>query len=279
MNTLKSVDDILHKVDQLPAMSKAVIEIIRCIEDAELSVDSLTQLVSSDIGLATNMLKAANTLRFSMHGGIASVHDAVMLIGFKQIREMACMIGVMGSFQQNKTHFFNYANFWQRSMGVGVCARILAKHVKLNPDTAFITGMLHEIGQLALVVAAPDEFRFAMDFSASHDCSPLEAENQVLEMDHARIGGHLSRKWELPKVICDAIEMHHCPDTVPTAPMTDLIHISSVLSHALELGCLERVMPMLSDHAMERLNINLFQLKPCFSQIECEYQYIISLAG
>ncbi len=277
MSNLKSVDDILQKVDQLPAMSKAVIEIIRCIEDEEISIDMLTQLVSSDIGLATSMLKSANTMRFSMHGGIASVHDAVMLIGFKQIRDMVCMIGVMNSFQQDKASFFDYAAFWRRSMGVGVCARILARQAKLNPETAFITGMLHEIGQLALVVAAPNEFRFAIDFSASHDCSILEAEKTVLEMDHALIGGHLGRKWELPKVICDAISMHHSPDVAPIAPMTDLIHVSTVLSHALELGADERIMPILSDLAMARLDINLFQLKPCFAQIECEYLHVVSI--
>lgn len=277
MSTLKSVEDILQKIDQLPAMSKAVIEIIRRMEDDEISIDTLAHLVSSDIGLATSMLKAANTHRFSMHGGIASVHDAVMLIGFKQIRDMACIIGVMGGFQQNKSPFFDYTNFWRHSMGVGVCARILAKHAKLNPDTAFISGMLNDIGQLALVVAAPDEFHFAMDFAASHDCYLIEAEKAVLEMDHAQIGGHLARKWELPTVICDAIEMHHIPDHAPTAPMTDLIHLSSVFCHALELGIVKSIMPTLSEHAMERLNINLFQLKPYFSQIECEYQHVISM--
>lgn len=284
MNTLRSIDDILRNVERLPTMPKAVMEIIRCVDDDNIAIDSLVQQVSSDIGLASNMLKMANTHRFSMHGGIASVHDAVMLVGFKQIRDMACMVGVMDSFPQYKSTLFDYANFWRHSMGVGVCARILAKRVLakqlgLSPDVAFISGMLHGIGQLALIAAAPDEFHITMDYRASHDCSLFEAEQAVLGMDHAQIGTHLARNWEFPQVICDAIEKHHTPDTAPTSYMSDLIHVSKVLCYALEMGNGEHTIPPLSDHAMFRLNINFYQLKPYFAQIECEYRNVAMMLG
>lgn len=271
----KPIDSILQNVEQLPAMPKTVMEIIRCIDDDDVAIDSLVQHISSDIGLASNILKMANTQRFSMHGGIASVHDAVMLVGFKQIRDIACMVGAMDSFPQQGFVLFDYASFWRHSMGVGVCAKILAKHVLakqlgLNPDVAFISGMLHGIGQLALIAAAPDEFYAVMDYHASHDCRFFEAEQAVLGMDHAQVGAHLARKWEFPLVICEAIENHLMPDTVPTSAMPDLIHISKVLCHALEIGASAHTVPPLSEHAMSRLNMNFFQLKPYFAQIECE---------
>ncbi|TAN76338.1 MAG: HDOD domain-containing protein [Gallionella sp.] len=284
MNMPRSIDDILQNVERLPTMPKAVMEIIRCVDDDNIAIDSLVQQISSDIGLSSSILKMANTHRFSVHGGIASVHDAVMLVGFKQIRDMACMVGVMDSFPQHQYTLFDYANFWRHSMGVGICARILAKrvldkHLGLNPDVAFISGMLHGIGQLALIAAVPDEFHIAMDYRASHDCSLFEAEQAVLGTDHAKIGAHLARKWEFPQVICDAIEKHPAPDDAPTSHMTDLIHVSKVLCHALEIGADTHTAPPLSDHAMSRLNINFFQLKPCFAQIECEYRNVAMMLG
>lgn len=275
MNTPNSIEDILKSVERLPTMPKAVTEIIRCLDDDSVEIDTLVKQISSDIGLATRILRLANTPQFSVHGNIATVHDAVMLVGFKQIRDMVCVVGVMGSFQQSKTVPFDYAQFWRHSLGVAVCSRILASRVRLSQDVAFISGMLHDIGQLALILAAPDEFRMALDYRASHDCQIFEAEQAVFGMDHAKAGAHLVRKWGFPQVICDAIEKHHMPDVAPTSLMPDLIHVSEVLSHALELGNEEHAIPTLSDQALSRLGINFARLKPGFAQIECEYQSAI----
>ena len=275
MSTPKSIDDILKDVEQLPAMPKAVTEIIRCLDDDSVEIETLVKQISSDIGLATRILRLANTPHFSVHGNIATVHDAVMLVGFKEIRDMVCVVGVKESLPQSKSVAFDYAQFWRHSLGVAVCARILANLVRLSPDTAFISGMLHDIGQLALILSAPDEFRLAVDYRVSHGCQIFEAEQAVLGMDHAKAGAHLFKKWDFPQVICDAIEKHHMPDTDHTFLMADLIHVSEVLCHALEIGNEEHAIPPLSDQAMLRLGINFNRLKPYFAQIECEYQSAI----
>ena len=279
MSTPKSIDNILKSVERLPAMPKAVTEIIRCLDDNSVEIDTLVKLISSDIGLVTRILRLANTPQFSVHGNIATVHDAVMLVGFKQIRDMVCVVGVIGSFPQSKAISFDYAQFWRHSIGVAVCSRILANRVRLSQDIAFISGMLHDIGQLALIQAAPDEFRMALDYRASHDCQIFEAEQAVFGMDHAKAGAHLVRNWDFPPVICDAIEKHHMPDVAPTSLMSDLTHVSEVLSHALEIGSEEHTIPPLSDQAMLRLGINFTRLKPYFAQIECEYKSAILMLG
>lgn len=279
MSTLKSIDDILKNVERLPTMPKAVTEIIRCLDDDSVEIDTMVKLISSDIGLATRILRLANTPLFSARGGIATIHDAVMLVGFKQIRDMVCIVGIVESFPRNKSQLFDYVNFWRHSIGVAVCARTLANLVRLSPDTAFISGMLHDIGQQALTVAAPDEFRMAMDYRTSHDCQIFEAEQAVLGMDHAQVGAHLVRKWDFPRIICDAIEKHHMPDVTPTSIMSDLIHVSEVLSHALELGNNGHAIPPLSNQAMLRLGINFSRVKPFFAQIECEYRTAILMLG
>ena len=277
MSEQKSIDEILKNVERLPTMPKAVTEIIRCLDDDSIEIDTLVKQISSDIGLATRILRLANTPQFSVHGGIATVHDAVMLVGFKQIRDMVCVVGVKESFPQSKSITFDYAQFWRHSIGVAVCARILANLVRLSPDTAFISGMLHDIGQLALILAAPDEFRMALDYRASHDCQIYEAEQEVFGMDHAKVGAHMFKKWDFPQIICDAVEMHHMPDTAHTFLMSDLIHVSEVLCHALEIGNEEHAIPPLSDQAMSRLGISFSRLKPYFAQIECEYQSTVMM--
>lgn len=272
MNAAKTIGELLQNFGQLPTLPKAVIEIIRCIDDTEITVQDLVKLIGSDIGLSTRLLRAANSARVSVHGNIASINDAVMIIGLKQIREIACTVGVKESFPLNKSTGLDYINFWRHSLGVAICAKTLAHIAGVNPAVGYISGMLHDIGQLVVSMVAPNEFREAMEYRASHHCQDYEAEQLVLGMDHAQIGAYLATHWGLPRVICVAIEKHHIPDTAPTAIMADLIHVSEILSHALEMGYIGHPIPPLSERSLSRLGINFTRLKPYLAQIECEHR-------
>ena len=275
MSAFKSIDEILENVEQLPTMSQAILEIIGCIDDPDVGVDELVKTISLDIGLTTSILKVANTARFSGQGHISNISNAVMVLGLKQIREMVCVLGVKESFPQIKSSSFDYTNFWRHSVAVAVCSKILGQLAGASPAIGFVSGMLHDIGQLVLAMTAPDEFRMVMEYRASHDCQVIEAEQVVLGIDHAKIGAYLARKWNLPEVICSAIEHHHMPDVVPTINMADLVHVSEVLAHALEIGYIGRPVPPMSERALFRLSINFPRLKPYLAQIECEYLYTI----
>ncbi len=275
MSVPKSMDDILQHIEYLPAMPKAVLEIIRCIDDPDTGVDEVVRTISLDIGLTASILKVANAARYSGHGNITNINDALMVVGLQQIRTMVCIVGVKDSFPQIKSPFFNYTNFWRHSVSVAVCARTLAKLAGTSPAVGFIAGMLHDIGQLIFTMAVPEDFNSAMEYRASHKCQDFEAEQAVLGMDHSAIGAHLAKKWKLPPVICNAIENHHSPDVPPTLIMADLIHVSEVLSHALEMGYAGHSVPPISDRALSRLGISFTKLKPSLAQIECEYQNAI----
>jgi putative nucleotidyltransferase with HDIG domain len=277
MSALKSTDDLLESAEGLPTISRAVVEVIRCIDDEHSRLEDLVKPISSDIGLTTSILRIANSARFSVHGNIASINDAIMVIGLRQIRTIVCLIGIRESFPQNRLHSFDYANFWLHSTGVAVCAKRLARLAGVNSNVGFVSGMLHDVGHLVLAVAAPDDFGKVMKYRASRNCQDYEAEQAVLGMDHCRIGARLAAKWGLPQVICDAIEKHHMPDVAPTSLMGDLIHVSDALSQALEMGYTGHPLPPLSGQAMARLGISFSRLKPCLAEIECEYRSAIHL--
>lgn len=271
MSKFKSIDDILQNIERLPTIPKAVLEIIRCIDDQNAGIDEVVKTISLDIGLAASILKVANSTRYAGQGNIANIHDALMFVGLQQIRTMACIVWVTKSFPQNKSSSFDYVNFWRHSVGVAVCAKTLARIAGLNPEVGFISGMLHDIGQLIFATSVPDDFRMAMDYRASHQCQVSEAELEILGYDHSMMGAHLARKWNIPEVICNAIENHHMPDVIPSHKMSDLIHVSEVLAQALEISHTVHPIPTLSDCAMTRLGISFSQLKPYLSLIECEH--------
>jgi len=264
-------------IDRLPSMPSAVVEIIRCIEDENVEIETLAEWVSHDIGLSASLLRVANSAQFSEHGSVSTLHDAIMLVGFKQIRSLVCAVGLIRTFPATTETFFDYNGFWRHSLSVAVCARLLAKDLRVNPDTAFICGLLHDIGKLALVLAAPADFRDSLAYADAHHCALAQAEQVTLGLNHSQLGARLARKWALPAIICETIATCHSPDAAPATPMSDLVHVSQVLCATLGLGANERIVTPLSDLAMARLNLTLFHLKPYFAAIEFEYENAVRI--
>ncbi|MDP2401444.1 MAG: HDOD domain-containing protein, partial [Actinomycetota bacterium] len=230
--------------------------------------------------LLTSVLRLVNSSRYTARGSVSTASQAVVLLGFNVIRNLVCAVGVADYFQKNGASSFDYEQFLRHSAGVGSIAKSLATHVGMSPDTTFVAGMLHDLGQLALAATLPDEYRMVMDHQMLHGCHISEAEQAVIGMDHSHIGAHLARLWHLPEEICEAIERHHQTpeDYAPSSPMADLVHVSEVLAHALELGTSGQV-PLLSEGAMHRIGLSMLQIKQSFGRIEEEYGDILQMMG
>ena len=277
---LMSMDAILSAVGALPVLPKAVAEIIRTIEDENTSATMLARQIELDIGLLTSVLRLVNSSRYALRGGISSAQQAVVLLGFNTIRNLVCMVGIADYFQKNSAGTFNYAHFLRHSAGVGCIARLFAKPAGLNPDTVFVVGMLHDVGQLALAKTAPNEFDLIKDYRKTHDCHIAEAERAVMGMDHAQLGAHLASLWHLPSEICEAIEFHHhLSDSAPPSRMADLIHVAEVLAHSLDLGSSGQWVTPLSESAMLRLGLSMQQVAQAFGKIEDEYSDCAIMLG
>jgi len=275
-----SVDKILESVGRLPSPPRAIVEIVRTLEDGDASAEVLAKQIETDPGLITSVLRLVNSSHYSISGGVPSIRHAIVLLGFNAIRNLVCVNGISDYFKQSSQNIFNYEDFIRHSVGVGCVAKVFAKSVSINPDSAFVAAMLHDVGQFALAITAPDEYRMVIDYKNTHNCRISDAETATIGIDHAKIGAHLAKHWNLPIEICSAIEFHHQPpdSVVNRAPMSDLIHVADVLSHAMELGSTEQVSP-LSDNAMLRLHLSLHQVAISLGKIEEEYTDYTHMIG
>ena len=277
---VRSKDEILNAVRALPSLPKAVTGLMRTIEDESTTLTMLAKQIEADTGLLTGVLRLVNSPRYMARGSVSTASQAVVLLGFNAIRNLACVAGGSDYFQKNSAKGFDHAQFLRHSAGVGCAAKLLARHVGQDPDVVFAAGMLHDLGQLALAATAPDDFRMVLDYQKENDCLMLEAEQAVIGMDHTQIGAHLANLWNLPAEICEAIECHHqlADSHALHSPIANLIHVAEVLAHAMELGSTDQV-PPLSDSAMLRIGLSLAQVGQSFGEIEAEYNDYTQMLG
>ena len=186
------------------------------------------------------MLRVANSSFYGLRGKVVTVQDAMVVLGFRNVRTLVMAAGVTGGFPAAAAGGFDLRAFWMHGIVTAVCARSFAGDAGIDPERAFTAGLLHDIGRVVLATCFPDHYRRVAEYRARHDCHPIEAERQILGLDHAAVGSALTERWKFAPVIQRAVAGHHSPpEAAPPGAKPDvagLIHVADVAAHALDLA-------------------------------------------
>lgn len=263
------IEQVLREIKQLPSLAAVVMKILRTFESDDLDIAPLAQQISQDQALSARVLRVANSAFYGFSGKIGSISEAVVVLGFNNVRSLVSAAGIIDSLSPAHVEGFDLCSFWLHSIGTGVCAQVLAPGARQDPETAFTAGLLHDIGKLVLLLYFRDTFEGVLRYQQQADCTWVEAERKLMNIDHARIGAEVAKLWKFPLAIQEAIRYHHTPDQIQSAPLADLIHVANAICHALEIGAMANdQVPALSHPAWQRLGLDWETLQAAMSEIE-----------
>jgi putative nucleotidyltransferase with HDIG domain len=197
---------------ELPPIPLVATRVMVLVQDSETTADQLARVVSTDQGLTAKLIRLSNSAEYAFGRPCASARDAIHLLGFLQVRQIAITSSLMsifhGRLEEDST--FDSDLFWAHSLTVAVAAETLARATKAaTPADAFTAGILHDLGRLAIRRAMPEEFRLAGEM-ALEDHIPLhEAELAVTGYSHEVVGQELAERWQFPAPLATAIGTHH----------------------------------------------------------------------
>jgi HD-like signal output (HDOD) protein len=111
---------------------------------------------------------------------------------------------------------------------------VLAKKIVSNPalaDAAFTAGLLHDIGALVLLHAAPPDYVRSLDRKKELNGDGAAAEREIFGVTHAEVGAYLLGLWGIPFPIVEAVAFHHRPNEVApeSRPLVTANHLASGL--------------------------------------------------
>jgi len=260
---------VMERVQQLPALSPVLHEILHSFSNEDVDIATLVNKISRDQGLAARVLRVANSAFYGLSSRVASIGEAVVVLGFHSVRSLVVAAGIINRFPPSGGTRFDRLAFWRHAIGVGVCARVLAARLGENAETAFTAGLLHDAGRLVLDAYFHEEFERILAYHAAADCAMIAAEQETLGMTHTIIGFEMAKQWKFPSSIQSAIRDHHHPDSGQPAVLTDIVHLANVLCHALEIGNSGYDMvPPLSAAAWQRLGLDWAVCRALLPEIE-----------
>lgn len=267
------LSELLEHAQKLPSLPEVVNYLTRSLSDENADVDTISHHINSDPAIVARLLAAANSAAASPTTRILSTRQAFLVLGVDRIVNIILASAL--AYRYDIRHAgFDARLLWRHSLGVATCARVIAEHTGSDADLAFTSGLLHDIGQLLMYIAAPACYLQVIEKHAVNDIFLPDAEREVYGYDHSAAGKALATIWNLPGEIVDAIAAHHAPDEIGSE-IGNLIHVSEVLSHALDLGeqANNRV-PELSELACAQLGISWPTLGKHFAEIEARYEGI-----
>lgn len=237
----KALRVFVQKIPKLPTLPMIAERILGMVDDDVASVEAIEQTIAQDPAIAAKVLSFANAAFYGSGEPVLSVRDAVMKIGFKNIRSIALGISLMTIFSENREKFASaYHRIFLHSVSVGIISRQIAESVAGElADKAFIAGLLHDIGQLVINKYFDDDYmRIIEEFNQG--LFLIDAEKKVLGITHADIGVWLADKWNLPTIIQDAIEFHHMPSAATdNRKLVALVHVGNAVASRHSLGLFE----------------------------------------
>jgi HD-like signal output (HDOD) protein len=204
----------LQKVEKLPAFPEIVLRVERELSQPDASIRKLVVLLQQDAGLVANVLRAANSAYYAGNAKIASVEQAAVRLGLRQVRQIISASAVVTKYRNiAKAHSMR---FWGHSLAVAMTARALLNLCQQaiptdDQESLFVAGLLHDLGLLALLHLFPAEYEtlLAQQHEQGGDSSSLET--AAWGVEHGEAGAILVSRWALPPPVEQAIRFHHKP--------------------------------------------------------------------
>lgn len=236
---MTSASDVIIGVRDLPSLPAVVVELLATMEQEDVDTHLLAARITLDQALTAKTLRLANSSFYGLQSKVTTIAQAISVLGFHSIRTLVTACTLTASFAPPRGGEFDFQAFWRHAIASAVCARVLARRLRVNPDTAFTAGLLHDLGTLVLATLFPADYARVTAWQRQHDCTASPAEHAIFGIDHADVGAALAAHWKFPRQIQAAVADHHvrlANDGVAPADLTTVVQAANVLAHALDLG-------------------------------------------
>jgi len=222
-------------LEEVPSFSNVVLKAQKLFNTPDYSTEELADVLGSDPGLVAKILRIANSSFYGMSRQISSLHDACIILGQKALRSLVMTAAVMDIAKSSRVDMERYKHHMTHFIHSALIARDLARKIGLNGETAYLVGLLHDIGIIFIENIFTDELVHIREKAESNGGDCVKAEKSILGFDHAEFSGKIASLWQLPDEIRLPVENHHKEDMIGLN-LTGVIYLADKLSSQLKVA-------------------------------------------
>lgn len=195
----------------LPPFPQIVLRLDDACSKPDVGSQSIAEIIEEDPALVARFLRVANSSFYATTTGVTTIRQAILRIGVQETRRIATATVLVSRLVQSGPVLAS--DLWRHSLAVAFASEYIARRSPVLPEQdakeAFTAGLLHDIGALALMHVAPDEYASAEAWARDHSVPLVEAERMCCGIDHVELGGALMTQWQLPETLIQVLDAHH----------------------------------------------------------------------
>ena len=230
MTTIDAFFDSVH----LPSIPDLAHSLVKTLNDEDASIEEVSDLITRDPAISAKLLRLANSAQFGLRRGVASIDDAIAMVGMNKVRTLALGACLSNSFPA--VPGLDIHTFWKTSMACAGYSEWLARKVGVDMPMSWLTGMMVRLGELLIAQVQPDNLQ-QIEKPPQAPGLRWERERKLVGFTEGELTAELALRWNFPMQMVQALK-------VSADPLVDqafsrlgaIIHLAGLLADTPNAG-------------------------------------------
>ncbi len=228
-----ALEEFVASVQHLPLFTGTAVQLIRSVDQEDITAGELSRLISTDAALAAHLLRIVNSSYYGLSRRIGTVSDALAVLGFNLVRRTVTAAVLQRPLLAYLHDTDMARDFWRHELLCAALARHLALRKGYDGEFAYMAGLLHDVGRLVMLMQFPEQSDLLLERRSEDDDVDLHRERRMFGFDHAQVGGGLLELWGLPQGMVQPAHQH-ADDVEPDDPIAASVWRANLIAHELQ---------------------------------------------
>jgi len=241
---------VLGGITDLPHPPQTIVRLNALLDSPDSDIDEVVEVVESDMALTVRLFQLVNSASYGLTRSIQEVREAVMYLGLSTVRNLAVSISIFKALAPDSPlHAEAIEELHAHGQQVAGVARQLVL-VREQSNEAFVSGLLHDVGLMAVVSYMPQQYRTLHEVAERNKLPLSEIELDIVGAKHADLGAYLLNLWGLPFNVVEAVARHHDAMLLPSRNM-DATHAVCIADTIVNSQNPDRLLPEIGEAGLD----------------------------
>jgi len=230
-SSFEKLDQWIARLEELHSAPQIARRVMAITRDTDFDLGEVVDCLKSDPALSAKILRVVNSSHFGVRREVASVRQAVTLMGQRCLRLVLMTFSLIDALTSGAGQRV-YRHYWRRAVTMAaVASRLTARCRDIEQDDSYSAGLLADLG--VLVLAQLEGTRYLDLYEKTpHGPDLIKEERREFGFGHPEVASRLLNQWEFPPALILAVNHHH-EDRVEATPLESAVHAADLMADAL----------------------------------------------